>query len=70
MEKQLQVKENTLNDEIEQTCRQFIHFGLDKGLSAKESCALLEELMDLVEEGRGDEWTAIAQDAIHKANNK
>ncbi|PFM56240.1 hypothetical protein COJ52_19080 [Bacillus cereus] len=70
MEKQLCVQENSLSDEVEQTCRQFVHFGLDKGLSEKESCALLGELADLVDQGRGDEWTAIAQDAIYKANNK
>ncbi|KIV72241.1 hypothetical protein SZ39_2666 [Bacillus mycoides] len=47
----------------------FIHKGIDKGLSVKESCALLGELADLVDQGRGNEWIAIAQDVIHKANN-
>ncbi|MGN7198390.1 hypothetical protein ACTHS9_31055 [Bacillus mycoides] len=69
MEKQLYVQENSLSDEVEQTCHQFVDFGLDKGLSVKESCALLGELADLVDQGRGNEWIAIVQNAIHKANN-
>lgn len=70
MEKRLYVQENSLSDGVEQSCLQLVYFGLDKGLSIKESFALLGKLIDLVEEGRGDEWTVIAQDTIHKVSNK
>ncbi|KAB7630660.1 hypothetical protein ACVNRM_27775 [Bacillus paranthracis] len=70
MEKQLYVQENSLSYEVEQSCRQFVDFGLSKGLSNEEAFQLIDTALELVSQGRGDEWINIAQNAIDRVSNK
>lgn len=65
-----QLNQEKFDIEMEETLEKFISVVMNKGLSKEEAFQLIDVAMDLVTEGRGNEWMAIAQDAIHKANNK
>ncbi|HFK1767407.1 TPA: hypothetical protein ACGXQA_006086 [Bacillus mobilis] len=65
-----QFNQEEFDIEMRKTLEKFINVAMNKGMSKEEAFQLIDVAMDLVTEGRGNEWMAIAQDAIHKANNK
>ncbi|HGH7177767.1 TPA: hypothetical protein ACJMKJ_005423 [Bacillus wiedmannii] len=65
-----QFNQEEFDIEIRKTLEKFTNIAMNKGMSKEEAFQLVDLAIDLVTEGRGNEWMAIAQDAIHKANNK
>ncbi|HDR6313052.1 TPA: hypothetical protein QCU60_005079 [Bacillus cereus] len=64
-----QFSQEKFNIEMRKTLEKFISVAMNKGLSKEEAFQLIDVAMDLLEQGRGDEWIAIAQDSIDKAND-
>ncbi|HDR4579034.1 TPA: hypothetical protein QCQ73_005477 [Bacillus cereus] len=58
------------NIEMRKTLEKFTNIAMKKGMSKEEAFQLADLAMDLVTQGRGEEWLDIAQDAINKISNK
>lgn len=56
--------------EMRKTLEKFTNIAMKKGMSKEEAFQLVDLAMDLVTQGRGEEWLDIAQDAINKISNK
>ncbi|MGH0680994.1 hypothetical protein ACQVPP_27985 [Bacillus luti] len=65
-----QFNQKTFDIEMKKTLEKFVSVAMNKGLSKEEAFQLIDVAMDLVTQGRGDEWMDIAQDAIDKANDE
>lgn len=65
-----QFNQEKFDIEMKETLEKFISVTMNKGLSKEEAFRLIDVAMDLVTEGRGNEWIDIAQDAIHKASDE
>ncbi|PHE83681.1 hypothetical protein COF80_22655 [Bacillus toyonensis] len=65
-----QFNQETFDIEMRKTLEKFVSVAMNKGLSKEEAFRLIDVAMDLVTEGRGNEWIDIAQDAIHKASDE
>ena len=64
-----QFNQETFDIEMKKTLEKFVSVAMNKGLLKEEAFQLIDVAIDLLEQGRGDEWIAIAQDAIDKAND-
>lgn len=65
-----QFNQEEFDIEMRKTLEKFINVAMNKGMSKEEAFQLVDVAMDLVTQGRGEEWIDIAQNAIDRVNNK
>ncbi|MEW5208036.1 hypothetical protein [Bacillus cereus] len=65
-----QFNQEEFDIEMRKTLEKFTNVAMNKGMSKEEAFRLVDLAIDLVTQGRGEEWLDIAQDAINKISTQ